>query len=172
VTTALADASAQSAGCQQSALLFTTTAANLLARPEIAEEVFGPSTVAVTANSREELLAAARNLQGHLTATIHATAQDLRDFVDLVAILQTKVGRIILNGWPTGVEVTPAMVHGGPYPATTDAKFTSVGTAAIYRWTRPLCYQNFPNDALPEELQDSNPRKIWRLVEGKLTRDA
>jgi NADP-dependent aldehyde dehydrogenase len=171
VTTAVGDASAQSSGCQQSALLFTTTAANLLARPEIAEEVFGPSTVAVTANSREELLAAARNLQGHLTATIHATPQDLRDFADLVAILQTKVGRIILNGWPTGVEVTPAMVHGGPYPATTDAKFTSVGTAAIYRWTRPLCYQNFPNDALPEELQDSNPRKIWRQVEGKLTRD-
>jgi NADP-dependent aldehyde dehydrogenase len=171
VVTALADASHQTPGCTQSAMLFTTTAANLLARPEVAEEVFGPSTLAVTANGKAELLEAARNLHGHLTATIHGTDDDLKEFADLVAVLQTKVGRIIFNGWPTGVEVTHAIVHGGPYPATTDPKFTSVGTPSIYRWTRPLCYQNFPTPALPDELKDENPRKIWRQVEGQFTKD-
>jgi NADP-dependent aldehyde dehydrogenase len=157
--------------CQQSALFFLTTADNLANHPEIAEEVFGPSTVAVTTNSRDQLLTAARNLQGHLTATIHGTPDDLKDHADLIDLLQTKVGRLIFNGWPTGVEVTHAMVHGGPYPATTDPRTTSVGTAAIYRWARPVCYQNFPQSALPEELKDGNPRQIWRRVEGKMTRD-
>ena len=77
-----------------------------------------------------------------------------------------------MNGFPTGVEVCPAMHHGGPYPATTDERFTSVGTAAIQRWARPVCYQNFPGDALPAELQDANPRGVMRLVNGKLTREA
>jgi alpha-ketoglutaric semialdehyde dehydrogenase len=160
-----------SGNCQQSALFFLTTADNLARHPEIAEEVFGPSTVAVTTNSRDQLLTAARNLQGHLTATIHGTEADLKDYADLVDLLHTKVGRLIFNGWPTGVEVTHAMVHGGPYPATTDPRTTSVGTAAIYRWARPVCYQNFPQASLPEELRDGNPRNIWRRVEGKLTRD-
>jgi len=151
--------------------MFVTSAANLAQRPEIAEEVFGPSTVIVTTASRDEVLAAARNLEGHLTATIHGTPDDLKEWAPLVSILQTKVGRIIFNGWPTGVEVTHAMVHGGPYPATTDPKFTSVGTTAILRWARPICWQNFPDAALPEELRDANPRKIWRRVEGQLTRE-
>jgi NADP-dependent aldehyde dehydrogenase len=159
------------AGCQQAAMLFQTTAANLAANPEIGHEVFGPVTVAVTTSDREELLQAARGLDGHLTATIHATPQDLAEYADLVEVLEAKVGRLILNGWPTGVEVTHAMVHGGPYPATTDPKSTSVGTAAIYRWARPVCYQGFPQEALPEELRDGNPRGIWRQVEGKVTRD-
>jgi NADP-dependent aldehyde dehydrogenase len=158
-------------GSAQRAMMFCTTAKELLARPEIAEEVFGPSTVAVTTKSREETLAAARALSGHLTATIHGTAADLKEWADLVDVLQTKVGRIIFNGWPTGVEVTHAMQHGGPYPATTDSRVTSVGTAAILRWARPVCWQNFPAEALPPELQDGNPRKIWRRVEGQLTRD-
>ena len=152
-------------------MMFATTAKDLLARPEIAEEVFGPSTVAVTTRSREETLAVARALQGHLTATIHGTVADLKEWADLIDVLQTKAGRIIFNGWPTGVEVTHAMQHGGPYPATTDARVTSVGTAAILRWARPVCWQNFPAEALPAELQDDNPRKIWRRVEGQLTRD-
>ena len=133
--------------------------------------MFGPATVAVTTKTRDEILAAARNLGGHLTATLHGTEADLRDWADLIDVLQTKVGRLIFNGWPTGVEVTHAMVHGGPYPATTDPRTTSVGTAAIYRWARPVCYQNFPQAALPDELQDANPRKVWRRVEGKMTRD-
>ena len=161
----------EEAACTQRAMMFCTTAPDLLANPHLAEEVFGPSTLAVTTSSREEVLAAARALQGHLTATVHGTAQDLREWADLIDVLQTKVGRLILNGWPTGVEVTHAMQHGGPYPATTDPRVTSVGSAAILRWARPVCWQSFPNEALPPELQDDNPRKIWRRVEGQLTRD-
>jgi len=159
------------AGSGAKAMLFQTTAADLIGNPEIAEEVFGPSTVAVTADSREQVLAAARALKGHLTATIHGTPEDLAEWKELVDVLQTKVGRIVFNGWPTGVEVTHAMVHGGPYPATTDSRATSVGSAAIYRWARPVCFQNFPTDALPAELRDGNPLGIWRKVEGKLTKD-
>jgi NADP-dependent aldehyde dehydrogenase len=159
------------AGCGQRARMFVTSAKNLAAQPEVAEEVFGPSTIAVTTQSRDEALQAARQLQGHLTATIHGTEQDLKEWADLVEILQTKVGRIIFNAWPTGVEVNHAMVHGGPYPATTDGRSTSVGTAAIYRWARPVCWQGFPGSALPEELQDGNPRGIWRRIEGKLSRE-
>ena len=83
-----------------------------------------------------------------------------------------KAGRVLFNGFPTGVEVSPAMHHGGPYPATADAKFTSVGTAAILRFLRPICYQNFPAEALPVELQDDNERKIWRMINGQITKDA
>lgn len=158
-------------GCAQSAMFFQTTAENFLAHPEIGIEVFGPSTVAITASSRQQILQAARSLQGHLTATIHGTPDDLREWKELLDILQTKVGRIIFNGWPTGVEVTHAMVHGGPYPATTDPRATSVGTAAIHRWARPVCFQGFPSDALPEELRDGNPRGIWRMIEGKVMRE-
>ncbi|HEY7119653.1 MAG TPA: aldehyde dehydrogenase (NADP(+)) [Tepidisphaeraceae bacterium] len=158
-------------GCGQRAVFFVTTVHNLIENPDIAEEVFGPSTIAVTCRSRTQVLEAARNLRGHLTATIHGTPQDLAQWSELVEILQTKVGRIIFNGWPTGVEVTYAMVHGGPYPATTDPRATSVGTAAIERWARPLCWQGFPNEALPEELRDGNPRGIWRRMDGKMTRE-
>jgi 2,5-dioxopentanoate dehydrogenase len=85
--------------------------------------------------------------------------------------LKTKAGRLVFNGYPTGVEVCHAMQHGGPYPATSDERFTSVGTAAIYRFARPVCYQNFPEHLLPPELQDANPRNIWRLVNGERTRN-
>ena len=113
----------------------------------------------------------ALSLEGHLTATIHGTPDDLAEFKDLIALLQKKVGRLIYNGFPTGVEVSAAMHHGGPYPATTDARSTSVGTAAIKRFARPVCYQNFPQDALPLELQDINRRGIWRTIDGQLSRD-
>lgn len=171
VSTKVASQTSAAPGFGQSAMFFQTTAENFLARPEIGIEVFGPSTVAVTASSREQILQAARSLQGHLTATIHGTPEDLREWKELIDILQTKVGRIIFNGWPTGVEVTHAMVHGGPYPATTDPRATSVGTAAIHRWARPVCFQGFPSDTLPDELRDGNPRGIWRMVEGKISRD-
>ena len=105
----------------------------------------------------------ARQLDGQLTATIHGTPADLEEYASLVSILEHKAGRLIVNGFPTGVEVCPSMQHGGPYPATTDSRSTSVGTAAINRFARPVAYQNFPPSLLPPELQDANPRGIWRL---------
>ncbi len=151
--------------------ILRTTATNFLQHPELSEEVFGPSTLAVSANSKEELLKVAQNLDGHLTATIHGTEEDLEEFSELVAVLERKVGRLLFNGFPTGVEVCHSMVHGGPYPATTDSRTTSVGTAAIVRFARPLCYQDFPQSLLPEELKNENPLEIWRLVNGEFTRD-
>ena len=113
----------------------------------------------------------ASQLEGHLTATIHGTEDDLREFSDLLAILKTKVGRIVFNSFPTGVEVSHAMVHGGPYPATSDGRSTSVGSQAIFRFCRPVCYQGFPQAALPDELRDSNPLQIWRMLDGKMTKE-
>lgn len=158
---------APSPGCYAPAHLFQSTAETFLKDHSLEEEVFGPSTLAVTADDREQLLRVARQLTGHLTATIHATEEDLAAYSDLIAILEQKVGRLIINGYPTGVEVTHAMVHGGPYPATTDSRSTSVGTDAIKRFSRPVCYQNFPQSLLPDELKDSNPLNIWRMVNGK-----
>ena len=152
--------------------LFVTDGGAFLRHQEIGEEVFGPSTVIVRCGSREDLENVARQLEGQLTATIHGTAADLEQYSWLVSILEHKAGRLIVNGFPTGVEVCPSMQHGGPYPATTDSRSTSVGTAAINRFVRPVAYQNFPQSLLPPELQDANPRAIWRLVDGQLTRDA
>lgn len=151
--------------------VFATNARTFLRHHELSEEVFGPSTVVVSCDSREEMERVARKLEGHLTATIHGTAEDLRDHAWLVSILENKVGRLIFNGYPTGVEVCSSMQHGGPYPATTDSRTTSVGTAAIYRFARPVCYQNFPQEALPAELRNANQRGIWRLVDNQLTKD-
>lgn len=154
------------------AILLQTDGGSFLDDQSLQAEVFGPSTVAVTASDKKELLLVAEALHGHLTATIHGTAEDLSEYADLIAVLEQKVGRLIINGYPTGVEVGYAMVHGGPYPATTDSRTTSVGTAAITRFTRPICYQNFPNNLLPEELRDQNPLGIWRLVNGKRGKDS
>jgi 2,5-dioxopentanoate dehydrogenase len=151
--------------------LFETDAAAFLGS-DLDAEIFGPTTLLVRHSRRDQLLEIARSLEGHLTATIHGTEQDLRDFADLVAILENKVGRLVFNGFPTGVEVSHAMVHGGPYPSTSDGRSTSVGTRAIFRFTRPVCYQGFPDAALPEELKDSNPLGIWRMVDGQMTRVA
>ena len=149
--------------------LFVTHASVLLRHHEVAEEVFGPSTVVIRCGSRDELFEVARRLKGQLTATIHGTAADLEEYAPLVSILENKAGRLIVNGFPTGVEVCPSMQHGGPYPATTDARSTSVGTAAINRFARPVAYQTFPDSLLPAELRNANPRGIWRLVDGQLT---
>jgi len=124
--------------------LLVTTATQAIENPSVTEEVFGPSTVGILADEKEAVLAFARSLQGHLTATIHGTEEDLEEYKELIDILTLKVGRIVFNGFPTGVEVSPAMVHGGPFPATTDARSTSVGTTAIYRFTRPICFQDMP----------------------------
>jgi 2,5-dioxopentanoate dehydrogenase len=156
--------------CCSRATLFETDAASFIDHPELQVEIFGPSTLLVRARSRDDLLNAARQIEGNLTATIHGTEQDLSDFADLIAMLETKVGRIIFNGFPTGVEVCNAMVHGGAYPSTSDGRSTSVGGRAILRFVRPLAYQDFPESALPPELRDRNPLGIWRQVDGKLLR--
>jgi NADP-dependent aldehyde dehydrogenase len=152
--------------------LFETTAPTFLRYPALADEVFGPSTVVVRCASRAEMEAVARRLDGQLTATIHGTPADLAAHAWLTAILEDKAGRLVVNGFPTGVEVCASMQHGGPYPATTDSRTTSVGTAAILRFARPVAYQNFPQSSLPLELQDANPRGIWRQVDGALTKNA
>jgi 2,5-dioxopentanoate dehydrogenase len=151
--------------------LFETDADTFLSS-DLDAEIFGPTTLLVRHSKRDQILEIARSLEGQLTATIHGTAQDLHDFADLISILEGRVGRLVFNGFPTGVEVCNAMVHGGPYPSTSDGRSTSVGTRAIFRFTRPVCYQGFPDDALPEELKDSNRSGIWRMVDGQMTREA
>ncbi|HTJ50962.1 MAG TPA: aldehyde dehydrogenase (NADP(+)) [Cyclobacteriaceae bacterium] len=149
--------------------LFKTTANTYAGIADLAEEIFGPASLIVEASSREEILSLATNLSGHLTATVHGTDADLSAYKDLIDILEQKVGRVVVNGFPTGVEVCSAMVHGGPFPATTDGRSTSVGTAAIHRFTRPVCYQGMPDALLPEELKNANPLKLWRLVNNTQT---
>lgn len=155
--------------CRSRAALFETDAASFIEYPELQAEIFGPATLLVRSRSREDLLNVARRMEGNLTATIHGTEEDLREFAELVAILETKVGRIIFNGFPTGVEVCNAMVHGGAYPSTSDGRSTSVGGRAILRFTRPVAYQDFPESALPPELREGNPLGVWRHVDGKLS---
>lgn len=151
--------------------LFTTAISAALQTTHITEEIFGPCSVGVFANSPAEMEAFASSLKGQLTATVHGTANDLKNFESLLEILQQRAGRIIINGFPTGVEVTHAMMHGGPFPATTDSRSTSVGTQAIYRFTRPVCFQDYPAELLPEALQNHNPLQIMRLVNGTYTRE-
>jgi len=162
---------APACGFAVGAALFETDADTFLSS-DLDAEIFGPTTLLVRHSKRDQILEIARSLEGQLTATIHGTAQDLHDFADLISILEGRVGRLVFNGFPTGVEVCPAMVHGGPYPSTSDGRSTSVGTRAIFRFTRPVCYQGFPDDALPEELKDSNRSGIWRMVDGQMTREA
>lgn len=154
-----------------SPVLFKTNSTVLKANPTLAEEIFGPTSVVVEATSKADVLDIARNLTGHLTATVHGTEQDLLEYKDLLDILEQKVGRLLINGFPTGVEVCSAMVHGGPFPATTDSRSTSVGTAAIDRFTRPVSYQNMPQALLPDELKNANPLGIWRLVNGRMSKE-
>ena len=151
---------------------FFTDAQRYLAAHELHDEIFGPATIVIRCQNREEMMEAASKLEGSLTATIHGTPEELAKNSDLIDVLSRKAGRLIFNGFPTGVEVGNAMHHGGPWPATTDSKFTSVGVTAIYRFVRPVCYQSFPESLLPPELQNGNPRNIWRTVNGQLTKDA
>lgn len=134
--------------------------------PLLQEEVFGPCTLVVRVDSEAQLLQAVAALQGQLTATLQAEPGELAQHQGLLALLETKAGRVLCNGYPTGVEVCDAMVHGGPYPATSDARGTSVGTLAIDRFLRPVCYQNVPDACLPDALKNANPLGILRLVDG------
>lgn len=172
VTTVTSTVEAQESATQAVPVLFETDGITWMDHEELTTEIFGPSSVAVRARSRDELLQIAEGLDGTLTTSVFGTPEDLEENRDLVAVLETKAGRLIFNGFPTGVEVSPAMNHGGPYPATGDPKFTSVGTASIARFLRPVCFQNFPQPLLPVELQNSNERGIWRMINGTLTKDA
>jgi 2,5-dioxopentanoate dehydrogenase len=147
-----------------------TNVRDFLENEALGKEVFGPSTLIITSDTKEDLFAIANALEGQLTATLIGTEDELNDYKSLIAVLERKVGRLIINSLPTGVEVCSAMVHGGPYPATTDSRSTSVGTAAIFRFSRAVCYQGFPQVLLPDELKDENPLSIWRIVNGERTK--
>ena len=166
-------AGAAQEGNQARPQLFKADAKLLIDGDELLqEEVFGPTTVVVEVADKAELIRALHGLRGQLTATLIADEADLSEFADLTAVLEQKAGRLLLNGYPTGVEVCDSMVHGGPYPATSDARGTSVGTLAIDRFLRPVCYQNFPEALLPEARKNANPLGINRLVDGEVTRSA
>jgi 2,5-dioxopentanoate dehydrogenase len=143
--------------------LFATSAAELAQHPEVAHEVFGASSIVVRAKSEAELAAALEQLEGQLTATLHVTTEDTAIAARLLPILERRAGRVLANGWPTGVEVSHAMVHGGPYPATSDGRSTSVGTLAIDRFLRPVCYQDLPEALLPEELRGTGAGRPHRF---------
>ena len=162
--------SSQAAGYAQAAAhLFHVSGETFLAQDAFREEVFGPASVAVTCKDWPEMLAIANALDGQLSGSIHGTSEDLVTHAELVRALERSVGRIIFNGYATGIEVCHAMHHGGPYPATTHAYFTSIGTAAIRRFVRPVCYQDFPDECLPAALQNLNSTGSWRLVDGVMT---
>ncbi|MBI2380716.1 MAG: aldehyde dehydrogenase (NADP(+)) [Gammaproteobacteria bacterium] len=151
-------------------VLQETSADNLLAQPRLMEEVFGPSTLLVRAESETELVQVLKALPGQLTATVHADEAELAERPALVETLAKMAGRVLFGGFPTGVEVGHAMVHGGPFPATSDGRSTSVGSAAITRFARPVCYQGFPDTLLPETLREGNPLGLMRLVDGERRR--
>ncbi|MFL9910065.1 aldehyde dehydrogenase (NADP(+)) [Paraburkholderia sp. RL17-337-BIB-A] len=155
---------------QACAALFVTDARTFLATPELEDEVFGPASTIVRCKDEQELLDVAEHFVGQLTATIQMDRPDVSTAKKLVPILERKAGRILVNGYPTGVEVSHAMVHGGPFPATSDSRVTSVGTTSIERFLRPVCYQDFPEDLLPEALLDDNPLELWRRRDGQVTR--
>jgi NADP-dependent aldehyde dehydrogenase len=154
--------------CAGQPSLFRTSAEHFLRSPQLLDEVFGPAALLIECVDQEELFAVASYLNGQLTATLHLEDPDIALARKLLPVLERKAGRILVNGFPTGVEVSHAMVHGGPSPATSDSRVTSVGAMAIERFLRPVCYQDFPALLLPESLQDENPLHLWRSVDGKL----
>ena len=153
------------------AALFATDAASFLKSEALQAEVFGSSSLIVRCADAAEMRTVAQNIEGQLTATVHADESDYDDARQLLPLLELKAGRILFDGWPTGVEVCHAMVHGGPSPATSDSRSTSVGSRAIERFLRPVCYQNVPQSLLPSTIGDDNPDHLWRRTDGRLTQD-
>ena len=149
-----------------------TTAINFLSNPVLHKEVFGPFSLLITCRNAGEMQEVAKAIEGQLTTTLIAKDEEVMANPALIQTLQGICGRFILNGVPTGVEVALAMHHGGPFPATTDSRFTAVGADGIKRFARPVCYQNWSNHLLPEELRNENPLKIWRTVNNALTKEA
>jgi len=165
-------AGSSSAGLNSPApVLARVSASDFIVNPLLQEEIFGPYSLLVVAEDAGELEGVITTLGGQLTATLMAEDTELPNYRQLVRSLSAKTGRIILNGVPTGVEVNAAMQHGGPFPATNDSRFTSVGSAAIYRFVRPLSFQDWPDELLPPELQNNNPLNIWRIIDNKRTKD-
>lgn len=149
----------------------SASAQAFLTNPVLHKEVFGPYSLVIRCQDMSEMIEVAKHLEGQLTATLMATENDIRNNGDLAEAIKNICGRFILNGVPTGVEVCLSMHHGGPFPATTDSRFTSVGADGIKRFARPICFQNWPNDLLPDELKDENPLRIWRTVNNELKKD-
>lgn len=151
-------------------VVHTVSAKIFLERKELSEEIFGPASLLVLCKDEAELQLILQSLEGQLTATLHAADADNKSLAAIVDIVTQKAGRIIFGGYPTGVEVCHSMQHGGPFPSTTDGRSTSVGTAAVYRFVRPVAYQDLPDHLLPAALRNDNPLNILRLVDGEWTK--
>ncbi|MDB5201727.1 MAG: Aldehyde dehydrogenase [Ferruginibacter sp.] len=149
----------------------STTATAFLANPMLQQEVFGPYSIVVRCADMKEMMAVALQLEGQLTSTLMATENDMLQYEPLLEAVKNLCGRLIMNGIPTGVEVCLSMQHGGPFPATTDSRFTSVGADGIKRFARPVAFQNWSDSFLPDELKNSNPLGIWRTVNNELTKE-
>jgi NADP-dependent aldehyde dehydrogenase len=150
--------------------LASATGQAFLNNPVLHQEVFGPYSIVIRCKDKNEMIEVARNLEGQLTATLMATENDIRSNDELVDAVKNICGRFILNSVPTGVEVCLSIHHGGPFPATTDSRFSSVGADGIKRFARPICFQNWSNELLPEELKNENPLNIWRTINNELTK--
>jgi len=162
----VAEGKLESGPTQGQAALFITSADEFEQHVELEEEVFGAASLVIRCADVATMRALTEKLEGQLTASIHMDDGDTDDVRTLLPTLERRVGRILVNGYPTGVEVCHAMVHGGPYPSTADGRSTSVGTLAIRRFLRPVCYQDFPEALLPDALRDENPLRLWRLRDG------
>ncbi|MCJ7936241.1 MAG: aldehyde dehydrogenase (NADP(+)) [Chryseobacterium sp.] len=164
----IAEVNAEANEWQGRAIVTETTGKNFIKNSMLSEEIFGPFGIIVACETPEEMLQIARQLKGQLTITVAATDEDVRQNIKLIDVLKDKCGRFLFNGMPTGVEVVYAMQHGGPFPSTTDARFTSVGPDAVKRFVRPISFQNWPDEFLPEELKNANSLQISRIVDGEI----
>jgi alpha-ketoglutaric semialdehyde dehydrogenase len=169
--TEIAEAKTQADELSGQATIATTDAKTFLNNPILHQEVFGPYSIIIRCKDMDEMLEVAKHIEGQLTCSIMATESELKQNQELFFVVQDICGRFILNGVPTGVEVCLSMQHGGPFPATTDARFTSVGADGIKRFARPVAFQNWTNDLLPDELKNENPLNIWRTVNNQLSKE-
>lgn len=165
----IAEADAEAVEWQGRAMVVETTGQCFIENDLLSEEIFGPFGIVVQCDTAEEMKQIAKQLKGQLTITVAASKEDVRENIDLIDQLKDKCGRLLFNGMPTGVEVVYAMQHGGPFPSTTDVRFTSVGPDAVKRFVRPISFQNWPDEFLPEELKNSNPLQIKRIVDGEVS---
>lgn len=168
---ARSEAAASDEALEAAPHVFRTTQQGLIDDPALFDELFGPVSLFAGCGGPDDMIEVAEKLEGSLSATIHGTENDLAEYRELVSVLQKKTGRLIFNGFPVGLEVCHSIHHGGPYPATTHSRFTSVGTRGIERFVRPVCYQDWPDSQLPMELQNANPRGVLRMLNGHRTRD-